>query len=233
MGSTGNYTRALPVAQEKTLRGIITRTKNLKNEQSRIVDKDGNIILTKQGGKREVAYTVGEKRENMQGNIAIHNHPDGGTFSSADFSDFGYGATDIIAVSPEGVYRLSAKDISGNGAHGDWVKMRDAYEAELDHDMSFTKLQKQAQQAPHLKKLNAQIEKISKQWVDGRKNGLSQDKLDNLMSQYDKLSKQYKDALQKERRRLEVEPSHNWLKKNAKKYGYTYTFTEHRTRGKK
>ena len=233
MGSVGNgKIRALPDAQQRTLNRIISRTKNLKNEQYRIVDTDGNILLERKGDEHSVGGTVGEKREFMMGNVGIHNHPNGGTFSHEDFKDFGFGATDIIAVGPEGVYRLSAIDYKGNHAHGNWVGMRDAYEAELVHDMSFIALQKQARQAPHIKKLNAQIEEISKQWLNGRKNGASQSKLDSLMAQYNELSAQYKDALKKESRRLEVEPSHEWLKKNAKKYGYNYTFTEHRKRNK-
>ena len=45
-------------AQEKTLKGIESRTRNLKKEQFRVVDGDGNVVMTKQGDKNSVSYSV-------------------------------------------------------------------------------------------------------------------------------------------------------------------------------
>lgn len=234
MGSVGggNTPRTLPDAQQKTLNQIIQRTKNLKKEQSRIVDPDGNILITKQGKEHEVYYTVGEKREYMMGNIPIHNHPDGGTFSSADLRDFGFGATDIIVAAPEGVYRLSANDITGNNSHGEWVKMQDALDKQSFNDRSYIDLRTEAQKAPHIKSMMDKMESISNEWVKQRDAGANQETLNKLGNQYDTTYKEYKAALDKEIRRVEVAPHHEWFTQNAKKYGYTYTFTPHKTRKK-
>ena len=41
-------------AQAKTLKNIENRTRNLKKEQFRVVDRDGNIVMQKQGDKTSV-----------------------------------------------------------------------------------------------------------------------------------------------------------------------------------
>ena len=93
-------------AQAKTLKSIESRTRNLKKEQFRVVDREGNVIMEKKGDENSVAFTIGEARDNFPGNITIHNHPDGGTFSTADLSGIGHGATEIRAAAPEGTYIL-------------------------------------------------------------------------------------------------------------------------------
>lgn len=80
------------IAQDKTIKEYARKTANLKNEQYRIIDSNGNVLLKKQGDKHSVVMTLGEKREYMFGNISLHNHPGGGTFSIADLNDFGNGA---------------------------------------------------------------------------------------------------------------------------------------------
>lgn len=68
------------------------------------------------------------------------------------------------------------------------------------------------------------MEGISKQWVSRRQAGATESELNSLWDKHQTLEKQYKEALSKETRRLEVEPNHEWLKKNASKYGFKYVF---------
>ena len=122
-------------AQAKTLRAIENRTRNLKKEQFRVVDRDGNVVMQKQGDAHSVTFTMGEARDNFPGNITIHNHPDGGTFSSADLSAIGHGATEIRAASPEGTYILRNMR---HGARYDaakektWFDMREDLDAAVE-----------------------------------------------------------------------------------------------------
>lgn len=237
MGSTGknDSQRVIPEAQQKTLNRIIQKTKNLKNEQYRIVDKDGNVLLEKKGDNHSVSATVGEKRDFMEGSVSIHNHPTGGTFSSSDFSDFGYGATDIFATSPEGTYRLSAKDVNSKGSKGDWVKLRDDYEQALNKDVSHLTLLQQARKNLNDTADTKLMNSINKKWVEIKeKKGIEEANkyAETTKEEYDKAVERHKKAVEKEVRRLATTPHHEWLINNAKKYGYTYTFTPHKKRGK-
>lgn len=237
MGSTGknDSQRIIPEAQQKTLNRIIQKTKNLKNEQYRIVDKDGNILLERKGDNHSVAGTVGEKRDFMMNNIGIHNHPEGGTFSSADFRDFGFGATDIVVASPEGVYKLSADDIKGNNSHGRWLDMQEAYDRDLGQDVSGIKLLKQAQENLKNSKENQENMSMSKKWVQIKDTkGIEEANkyLNSVKVKMDENDRIQRENVRKEQRRLEVQPHHEWLMNNAKKYGYTYTFTPHKKKGK-
>jgi len=237
MGSTGknDSQRIIPEAQQKTLNRIIQKTKNLKNEQYRIVDKDGNILLERKGDNSSVAGTVGEKREFMMNNIGIHNHPDGGTFSSEDFKDFGWGATDIVVASPEGVYKLSADDIKGNNSHGRWLDMKEAYERDLGKDVSSLALLQQARKNLSDTEDTKLMNNITKKWAEIKeKKGIEEayKYADATKNDYDNAAERHKKAVEKEARRIGVAPYHEWLIKNAKKYGYTYTFTPHKKKGK-
>ena len=226
MGSVGSGNNTITPQQEKALNKIANKTRNLKNEQYRIVDQEGNVLLTRQGGKGEVSGTVGEKRQFMDGNIGIHNHPRGGTFSSADFKDFGFGATEIWAAAPEGNYKLINTRVGKDDQYSGWRAMQEAYDKELNHDMSYLTLRNEAQKTPHIKSMMDEMQSISKEFMDKKNSGASQSTLDALGNKYDEISKKYSAELKKEIRRLEVEPNHEWLKKNASKYGFKYVFEE-------
>lgn len=152
-------------AQSKTLGKIIKKTANLKKEQYRIIDKDGNVLLEKKGDKSSVASTVGEHRENLPGNISIHNHPEGGTFSTADLSDFGYGAQEIVVASPEGTYSLVNTRMGQPDQFDGWIPLRDAIEKDIPEQSPFDNLKKARENlkdSPEMK----QMKSIEGEWLE-------------------------------------------------------------------
>lgn len=225
MGSVGSNTSITTEAQDRTVERLIKRTRDLKNEQYRIVDENGNVVLERKGTRHEVAGTVGEKREFMSGGIGIHNHPDGGTFSPDDLRDFGFRARQIVVASPEGTYKLTNLKYGQKDQTSGWLDMQRAMEAAgVTAEVSFTTLQRQAQSAPQIVKLREQMSDVSNRWVQGRNNGASAEAQQKLTDEYNRLSEQYKKMLSDERRRIETAPYHEFYTKNASKYGFKYEF---------
>lgn len=214
-------------AQNRAIEKLVKRTANLKKEQYRIIDSEGNVILEKKGKEHEVAATVGEKRESLSGNISLHNHPNGGTFSSADIKDFGYGAKEITVVSPEGEYRLVNKEFGTKKQYDGWQGLQNGLE-NIKQKGSIDRL-KQAQKnvsntktAKQLRAINDKFLKIQK----SKGNDAAVAYAQTITEKYHKLSEQYHKEVQKEDRRLEVQPYHDYLKANAGKYGFKYQFTK-------
>lgn len=229
MGASGGDGVQHTKEQERTLKRIIRQTADLKKEQYRIIGKDGTVLLEKRGKEHEVSATVGEKRDLLPGAISIHNHPAGGTFSDDDLNEFGFGATEMVISSPEGVYRLINLRVGKKDQYAGWYNMRESARASgIYDDVSFLTVRRAAEATPRVKALSAKLAKISEQWVTGRKNGASQKVLDNLMAQYDKIAAEHKKVLQEETRKAEVGPAHEWYKKNAQKYGFKYVFEPRR-----
>ena len=214
---------------EKTLSDIIRRTKNLKKEQYRVLDDDGNVIFTKKGDKGAVYMTVGEKREYLDNATTIHNHPNeegiGGTFSSQDMSDFGYGAREIVVAAPEGTYRLRNLNHGTPQQKETWVEMRQELEKidAREQDKSFIQRRDEAQKTLRNSKEVKLMDKYSKQWNEMREKGASQEELKKVSDKYMKAQETYKKRYKKIMRQQETKPYHDWLKKNAKKYGFEYT----------
>ena len=152
------------IKQDRTIKGLVKRTQNLKKEQYRIIDADGNVVLEKKGDKHSVAATVGEKRDFLKGNISLHNHPEGGTFSAADFSDFGYGAREIVAATPEGTYRLINKKYGTKEAYDGWVNMRDG--ADQIPQSSTLALLQQARKNLENSATKKELDRISSRWAE-------------------------------------------------------------------
>ena len=224
-GSSGGA--GVTAAQNKTVNQIVKRTRDLKNEQYRIIDENGDIVLERKGIRHEVGGTVGEKREFMEGGIGIHNHPDGGTFSEADLRDFGFGARQIVVASPEGTYKLTNVKYGQRDAKSGWLDMRNAMDAAgVTKEVSFTEINKKAQAVPKVKRAQETMTKTSTQWVKAREAGKPQATLDRLVTRYNKQSDTYKSLLKEARRQVEVQPYHDFYRKNASKYGFKYEFTK-------
>lgn len=230
--SSGKAGTNRTAAADKTLRQIAKRTANLKNEQYRIVDDDGNILVESKGDKHSVGTTVGEKRQYMDGATAIHNHPDGGTFSSSDFDDFGFGAKEIVVSTPEGTYSLVNKNMGKPNQKMGWVGLRDATRQidSIESQKSTLHYRKQAENLPKMKKKQSQLDSLGQQYLDKKKAGASEAVLSGIYNKYDKLSKEYSAALRSEARRLETKVYDDFYKKNASKYGFTYSFTPNKKR---
>lgn len=226
MGSVGSGNNTITPQQEKALNKIANQIRSLKNERMRVVDSDGNIIFEKQGKGGEIIFTVGEGREYLSRGIPIHNHPIGGTFSVPDIRDFGYGTPEIWVSAPEGNYKLINTKYGTPEQQRGWMAMQEAYERDVNQDMSYLTLRNEAQKTPHIKTMMNEMSSISKEFMEKKNSGASQATLDALGKKYDTLEARYKTEIKKEIRRLEVEPNHEWLKKNASKYGFKYVFEE-------
>lgn len=227
------HAKTMPTAeQEITLKGIETRTRNLKKEQLRVVDREGNVILTKQGDKHSVSYSVGEARDNFHGNITIHNHPEGGTFSSADLSDIGYGATEIRAAAPEGTYILRNMRVGQKWSdQKSWYEMREDYEKASESFKQSRQLKKEIRES-HTKE-NEQMKKLADQWENARNSGASQDELNAIANEYTKINDALKAVVESEVRTAFTNQHHNWIKANSVNYGLEYEFRPVKTRTRK
>ena len=224
-----------PAAQDKTIRQIISKTANLRKEQLRIVDTDGNIVLEKRGEHGSVYAKVGEKRQHMEGNISIHNHPEGGTFSPEDLDDFGFGAREMVIACPEGTYSLVNDKYGTKEQARGWHDMRDALEAEMPRDVSAFALLQQARENLENCHEMREMHKIQNKWMEMKNSGATNDELNAYTKEsgYNDYNESYKAKVKEEARRLETEPFHEFYKKNAAKFGFTYTFTPRKKRKRK
>lgn len=223
-GVSGNA--GVTTAQNKTISRLANRTRNLKNEQYRVVNEDGEVVLEKKGGRHEVASTVGEKREHLPGAVTIHNHPEGGTFSDADLSDFGFGARQIVVASPEGTYRLTNVKYGTREQASGWLDMRNAMDAAgITQGIDFMELRRRAQQQPAVARQMKAMQRTSDQWVKARQAGKPQATLDRLAARYDRQITKYRSMLKDAERAVATKPYHDFYRKNASKYGFKYEFT--------
>ena len=212
-------------AQNKAVDQIAKRTRDLKNEQLRIINEDGEVVLEKRGTGHEVATTVGEKRQYGEGSVIIHNHPNGGTFSDADLNSFGYGARQIVVAAPEGTYKLTNTKYGQRDAKSGWYDMRNDMDLSgVTRERSFTELTRQARETPAVKRAGTALSKASSAYLDAQKAGKPQSTLDRLMDDFTKKEKAHKEAFAKARRDVEVKPYHDYYRKNAHKYGFKYEF---------
>lgn len=223
----GSGGAGVTAAQNKTVDRLAKRTRDLKNEQYRIVNEDGEVVLERKGTRGEVSGTVGEKRQYMPGGVGIHNHPDGGTFSDADLKDFGFGARQIVVASPEGTYKLTNTKYGTKDQSKGWYDMQKAMDAAgVTRERSALAIRDEARQRPAVKKLSDAMNKTSAQWVEARQSGKPQATLDRLMGQFNRQQEKYKSALKAEERKIETKPYHDFYRKNASKYGFKYEFTK-------
>ena len=225
-GASAGVGSIVTTQQSKAIDRIANRTRNYKNEQYRIIDENGNVVLEKRGTEHEVAATAGEKRDLAKGAVTIHNHPNGGTFSADDLREFGYGVRQITAAAPEGNYKLTNTRYGTKDAYKGWYDMQqDAIKAGVYRERSFLDIRKAAQNRPAVKRIADSMKKISDQYMTAKKTGKPQSFLDSLWKKYQAKESVYKKALREAERREEVGPAHDWYKKNASKYGFSYSLT--------
>lgn len=214
-------------AQNKTIDRLARRTRDLKNEQYRVVNENGEVVLEKKGGRGEVSATVGEKRQYLPGAATIHNHPDGGTFSDADLNEFGYGARQMVVSTPEGTYKMTNVKYGTPDQSKGWLDMRNAMDAAgVTRDRSFTELRREAQSQPAVARQMEAMRKTSDRWVKAKEAGKPQSTLDRLKAQYDRQETRYRSLLRDAERKAETKPYHDFYRKNASKYGFKYEFTK-------
>ena len=230
MGSVGSVAHIVSNASpeaEKTLKQIIRKTQNLKNEQYRIIGENGEVLVEGKGDAHKVSVTVGQKREYMEGATSIHNHPAGGTFSDDDLRDFGFGARMIVVAGPNGEqYRLINDNYGTPRQTEGWLALQDALKRDVTSKMSDSPLYYMQTARKNLENSREykEMQRLSEKWVKRRAEGASQEELQKYYDQYEKYSTIYKQKVKREQRRIEVRPAHEYLKKNAKKYGFTYSY---------
>lgn len=218
-------------AQAKTLKNIESRTRNLKKEQYRVVDRDGNVVLQKQGDQHSVSYTIGEAREHIPGNITIHNHPDGGTFSSSDLSDIGHGATEIRAAAPEGTYILRN---ARYGARYDAAKEKTWFDMRDDIDAASLDFKTDRQLKREIRKpFDEQLKPITQKWEKRKAEGASWDELNEIAKEYTTKADSFKPEIEAAARKAYVGQYHQWYQSNAGNYGLEYEFVPVQTRTRK
>lgn len=71
----------------KAIHSIEDKIRNQNYETAAIIDKDGNVLLNKDGGQRQVGFTPLEGKL-MKDNTLTHNHPSSSMFSEEDISCF-------------------------------------------------------------------------------------------------------------------------------------------------
>lgn len=231
------------VAQERTLKGIESRTRNLKKEQLRVVDADGNVILTKQGDKTSVEFSVGEARDNFYGNIVIHNHPDGGTFSTADINTLSYGAKEIRVAAPEGTYILRNMNTDKgakwwNSKHA--YDMREKLEGTTESFKSNRELKKGIREK-HTEKYRAELDDLSEKGLkvikEGQDKGWTIEQQRSAIKPYtdrqDAIFADINKSVEAEVRTAYTKQYHDWYVNNAHEYGLHYEFIPKTTRTRK
>ena len=71
----------------KAIHSIEDKIRNQNYETAAIIDKDGNVLLNKDGGQRQVGFTPLEGKL-MKDNTLTHNHPSSSMFSEEDIACF-------------------------------------------------------------------------------------------------------------------------------------------------
>lgn len=212
-------------SENKSINKLAKQTANLKNEQYRIIDENGNVLLLKKGEQDSVVMSVGEKREFMEGHISLHNHPRGGTFSSEDINDFGFGAKEIVVSSPEGQYRLINTKYGTKEAKSGWKPMQEALNKATSGELDYFKLRKQATENVKKTKIQKQYDALSKETMR-MKNKLTNEQfrewVNKTNAKHQETWTKLQKARDKETRRLETKAYHDFFKRNARKYGFRY-----------
>lgn len=235
-GSSNPYSDGIVTsAQQKTLRQIAKKTANLKNEQFRMIDENGNIVLEKRGKAHEVASTVGENRQYGNGAVAIHNHPGGnaeygGTFSDADLNEFGYGVRAIQVSTPEGTYTLVNKNWNNKKRYDGWVGLRDEHRKIKQPD-SELEVRKQVRERTKNGRTQKAMDRISNNYMKIRqKKGVeaANEYALKTKKQYDTLAAKRKKEIDRGVRKAIVQPYHDMFKAKAAKYGFKYSFVPNR-----
>lgn len=206
--------------QLNKLKSIARKTKNLKNEQLRIVDREGNVVLEKKGDKISVTCTVGEMRAVAWGNISIHNHPAGGTFSPADLRQFGYGVTEIRAACPEGTYILRNLNY-GRNSKKSWYDLQQAYMLFEEKKVLKSSNHPERYKQKYAKYSN-EYKSIFDEFQKRKAEGASSEELKALIDKHNKLRVEVQKKVDAEIRAEDVLPHHKWFVKNAAKYGFEY-----------
>ena len=223
--------RIMPTeAQAKTLKTIENRTRNLKKEQYRVVDREGNVVLHKQGDRHSVSKTVGEAREHLPNNITIHNHPDGGTFSEPDLKDFGYGATEIRAATPEGTYIMRNVAKYGKPSHNQktWLEMQGDLEVAVTSFKTNRQLKNEIRQSYH-----EQLKPIVEKWEKAKNAGAPMEELKQFADEYMAKTESFRPLIEADARKAYVDQYHKWYRTHAGEYGFEYEFVAVKTKAQK
>lgn len=99
-------------SQKKTVHAVEDKIRHQNFESAALVDKDGNVVFSKDGAKSEVFFTP-EEVAHMKGNVLTHNHPSSSMFSTADVNMFVQGELGEMRATNRSGTTYSIK--TGNG----------------------------------------------------------------------------------------------------------------------
>ena len=92
--------------QEMKLYGEERAMSTLEKEYAIVYDKNGNIIIEKQGDEDSITFTA-EEREKLNGSVLTHNHPNNSPVSDTDiYSLWKYNMQEVRASTMYGVYSV-------------------------------------------------------------------------------------------------------------------------------
>lgn len=209
------------------------RTRNLKNEQMTVYDKNGEEVIHRRGDSGSVTYSTSEAQDFFYGGTLTHNHPSGaerggisGTFSVADLEAFRYGLKELRASGAEGTYVLRNKNF--NNRTGD--RSMDFWRAYADfsNKQNFSSIenikaaQSKAQKTRIGRQYTKEMDRASKLWSSGDKDTASR------LYTHAKINYEigYKHEIKKKVYENVNSVTSGWLKKNAPKYGFEYILTK-------
>lgn len=203
--------------------------RNKDHEESYILDSDGHMRKYTVGDEGSVIMTVGEKRENAPGAVMMHNHPSGGTFSSADLHDLGYRPTEMWAVTTDGDYVMRSIDQTKTP---DWVGLRDALESAEASFKEPYQLRNEIFEQKYRQSYDSEVNSIADRWIKERESGASKETLDAIYKEWQDaeaawLKKHPKKEREAEAERAYLNQWHEFYQEHAAEHGIEYEFRPH------
>lgn len=207
------------------------RTRDFKNEQMTVWDKNGEQVIHRRGKSGSVSYSTSEAQMYFYGATITHNHPHGDdrgglstTLSIPDVEPFRFGLKEMRASGAEGTYVLRNKNWNNKADKG--YEFYQAYKQFGDQqDFGSLKNIKAAQEKALKSKIGKQYEltmkKASKLYENGKK-----DEAFKIYAEAKKLESGYKKEIKKALYENVNSTLNGWLKKNAPKYGFVYILTK-------
>lgn len=220
--------RGMTSLQEKSINKVARQTRNLKNEQYRIIDDHGNVVFQKQGEDGRVRLTRNDRMFNIeQGYVTIHNHPGqmGGAFSGNDLYDFAYGARAIVVSTHEGKYYLINKKHGTREQRNGWIGLKDALEKLPRYrDLGLLEKREVLNRIPRVARIRRELADIARKWEKAKDSGKPQAVLNKYYDSYNKKLAVLDKVKAHEDLKVQVNELNAFYRDNASKYGFAYQF---------
>lgn len=213
--------------QERVLRILADNIRNLDHEEMYLVDRNGLILMQEVGTEGNVYYDRKHAEKVFLGNIVIHNHPSGGSFSVGDISVFEHNPTEIRAVGTKGDYILRNLNPKHDGPKN-WQDMQeDLRKAIPDFEDKAKSMQAEIEKR-YLSRYGEKCLIGEKKYHEAEARGADDEILKRYSDEYEKaylaFNVKYEAKINAEAREFYLEQFHQWHKQNAANYGFQYEF---------